>query len=364
MLEPSTKRRGLWAWAALVMLACATAPRPRSLQDATNVSSSDAVQASEQWAPQAYARAKGLLEQAEEAQSDGKVELASALAEHALAAYQRAQIQARVAKAEQRLATAKERLASAEQQLNILQTSQKEVAARAEALELEYKVARDAEPLAPLEGADPRREAARRVAARSIIEGGRLLCLAARLLDAKTDVSDLSAKMNELEGRLEQSPRPTPVNEATALRSACLERITRIRMKQQRKAPAKDDADVLLSRLSTAMSDTRAFRDDRGVVVPLDRAFDAKGELAQATLGKLSELAEIAKANPTFPLMLVIHGRPNYTASATENVRQWLDQHGLQKTAVFDAGDQLPATVQLTTSAADAARLEFVFVAN
>src|SRR5690606_1550277 len=193
----------------------------------------------------------------------------------------------------------------------------------------------------------------RRVAARSIIEGGRLLCLAARLLDETVDVSDLTTKMNDLESRLDQSPRPTPIDEAVSVRSTCLERITRIRMKQQRKAPAKDDADVLLSRLSSALADARVLRDDRGAVVPLERGFDAGATLEHATLDGLSQLVEIARAHPDFPLMLVVHGRPTHATPAADNARRWFDQKGLERVAVFDAGAHLPASVKPSKNPSD-----------
>ncbi len=360
----SKRHQARWFGAALLAIACANAPRPKSLQDASSVSTTEAVRASEQWAPQAHAKAGNLLQQAEAAQSSGKVDLAAALAEHALAAYQRAQVQSRISQAEQRLARAKHQLATLTQQHHALQSSQKEVASRAEAVELEYKVVRDAEPLAPIEAADPKREAARRVAARSIIEGARLLCMAASLLDPDTSLSNLMGKMDSLESRLDESPRPTPVDEAVALRSACLERLTEIRMKQQRQSPARDDADVLLSRLSSAVADARVFRDDRGVVVPIEPAFDSKGTLAKTAQKLLSELLEIARANPGFPLMVVVHGRPEGSAPAAENVRRSLSQAENSTVTVVDAGDRLPASVMPTAASKHATRLEFVFVAN
>ena len=352
------------AWAALATIACASTPRPQSLQDAASVSTMQAVQASEDWAPQAYAKAERLLEQAEDAHDAEQLELSSALAQHALAAYQRAQVQARIAKAEQRLADAKRELGGLEQRIGALRAHQEEVASRAEALELKYRVIRDAEPATPVEAADPKREAARRVAARSIIEGARLLCLAARLLEPKTDLSTVTAKMDALEERLEQSPRPTPIDEAAALRSACLEHITQIRSAQLQKTPAQDEGDVLLSRMTTAVGDARVFRDDRGVVVPIERAFDRQGALTPATLSRLEQLADIARANPALPIMVVIHGPPRQTASATVNARRWLSEHGLPEAVVVDAEDQLPASVKPPKGGQSSSRVEFVFVSK
>jgi len=344
--------------------ACASAPRSPILDQTAAVGSSAPVQDAKEWAPQAFAHAEQLRQRAEEAHASGLRQEAAALAEQALAAYEHAVILARAAQATQRVATAKQQLSVEREQLRALESAQREVAAQADALELEYKVARDAEPLHPIEAADATREAARRTAARSILQNARLLCLAARLLDSDAPVTPLQQRADALEATLQTSPRPTPIDEAVSLRSACLSLLTDVRREGHRKSPAEDPADVLLSQLSTALDGAAPFRDDRGVVVPLWSAFGKSGALSDGARAQLARLAEIAAANPSFAVMAVVHG-PGNSASATRELQKWLASNGLGKAPVEDAAERLPATVLPVRGApTSTGRIEFVFVAR
>jgi hypothetical protein len=68
--------------------------------------------------------------------------------------------------------------------------------------------------------------------------------------------------------------------------------------------PSRGESDALLSELSRA--DFLPFRDDRGVVVTL-HALREGGKLSPKVTGKLSELGNVAKAHPEFPVLVVSH---------------------------------------------------------
>jgi hypothetical protein len=354
--------------AALVVAACATPPRSPVLDESATVAASEPVEHAKKWAPQAYARAEQLREKANQAQEDGATDEAEALAGHAIAAYQRALVLARLAQAEDRIATANAQLAELKEQRDLLDTAQRAVAAQVQRLELRYKVARDAEPLEPVEKADPKREVARRVAARSIIETAQLLCLAAEIIDphggdqSPKDIAKLREQLSKLEQSLEGSLAPTPIDEAYRLRSGCLRALTQRRQKTQAGDPAADPADVLLSQLSNALPEHPPFRDDRGVGVALLSPFDARGGLTQQARATLDQLAQIAQANSEFKSMLVIHGKGD--RARVDSVKRWLQNHEhLADAALHDAGTKLPAAVGAVAGAKPhTGRLEFVFV--
>ncbi len=347
---------------------CATSPRPQVLDESSRVAASEPVDHAKQWAPQAHARAEQLRTKAAEAHDDGDTQAAAALANHAIAAYQRALVLARLAQAEHRIAGAKQELAELQEQRDSLRSAQQAVAVQVQRLELEYKVARDAEPLEPIDKADPKREAARRVAARSIIESARLLCLAAKVAGGASDdvqsatVSQLETQLGALEQRLESSPAPTPIDEAYRLRSDCLRAVTRLRDQRRAEAPANDPSDVLLTRLSESFPASPPFRDDRGVVVTLTSPFDDGGGLTPGAITSLSHLAEVSAQNTSFEAMLVLHGKPS--TSRTSNLKQWVEkQPGLEAAIVHDAETRLPASAgHVAGTPAESSRIEFVFV--
>jgi hypothetical protein len=350
---------------ALALGACASVPRPPVLDESARVARNPALEPERQWAPQAFAHAAQLQVQAEDAFDEGKSEQSAALAEHALAAYQGAVALARLAKAEQRVASAQQKLTLMRQERDELRTSQRDVAAQADALELEYKVVRDQEPLEPITAALPGREAARRSLALSITEQARLLCIAARLTDPKLELTAQERALDELERVLQGSPSPTPVNQAVELRSACLRALSEQRRRHALSAPAQDPSDVLLAELSRALPETPPFRDDRGVVVTLADAFDAKGPRAKV-LDALTTLTQVARANPEFAVLVVTHDSRSRTlaAAAKAPLERWRLDSALPRLALHHAGDRLPAVIAPIKGAPPTdPRLEFVFVA-
>lgn len=349
-----------------LLVGCASLPPPEALTVARERENLSETQAAKALAPQAFAHAKQLRERADLALDDGDRQTAEILAEHSLAAYQHALVQSRLVRAKQRIDEGRMGLAKAERELAALTAAQQQTEAHAKALELRARVARDAEPLEPIERAGPAREAARKDAAMSIIEGARLLCLSARMLDSDAkDVQKLTGDIDALDRRLQGNERPTPIGEAMSLRTACLSALTLTRRQARQAAPEEDPADVLLVQLQSALPDGSPIRDDRGITLSSTNVF-ANGKTTLTEQGKklLGKVVDIAKANPMFPLLAVVHGPEKTTASQTSTLQAALKGAGLESPTVHDTGSRLPLAVQPVVGApAEAPRVEFVFVA-
>ena len=255
--------RAICAALAVAVLApgCASAPRPRILDEVERVRAGAAAKDAEKYAPQAYAHAEKLRLDASRAFQAGDRSGAQLLAEHAIAAYSHGFVLARIARGDRRLGEARARRHAAEGALGGVDEQQTRVAAEADALELQLKVARDAVPMVPNAPAGPEREQAR------------LLCVATQLLSpASAGLSDDLAALDKLDTALGRSPDATPLDEAIRLRSACLGRLGTARRGATAAAPAGGIADALMAELSQA-GGLAPSRDDRGVVVTLRGVF-------------------------------------------------------------------------------------------
>jgi hypothetical protein len=283
---------------------CATPARPQVLTQVDRTREGQAVADARKNAPQAYARAELLKQRAEQAYTDGDLPAAQILGEQTLAAYLRATVEARQTLAETRLAEARILEKTQAERLAQLEVEQQRLSAEAADLELRAKVARDAEPLAKNEPASPEREKARREAARAIVTQGALLCVAARLVEpSRSALAGLSSKADELRKKL-GTAAPTPIDDATALRSDCLRELTLARRPRVQANPSQGESDALLAELSRA--DFLPFRDDRGVVVTLHAPREG-GKLGSKASAKLGDLGRVAKAHPEFPVLVVSH---------------------------------------------------------
>jgi hypothetical protein len=345
---------------------CATLPKPEALSVVEQQAQLPTTKEAALLAPQAFAHAKQLQQRAEQALEDGDRESAEILAEHALAAYQRALVAARLVRAQQRIDTSQAALDSAETELTRLTQAQQETEAAAKTLELRARVIRDAEALVAVEKASPEREAARQVAASSIVEAARLLCLSARMLDPNADKGGkLSAELDALESRLRNRETPTPIAQAMTLRAECLRTLTLTRRAANQTAPETDPADVLLVQLEKALPAQRSIRDDRGVVLIDGAVFDARSKtLTEAGKQRVQQVAEIARANPSFPLLVVVHGPESLGREQQAALEQALAQHSVKGSVVRAAGTRLPATVAPVKGAPSGEqRVEFIWVA-
>jgi hypothetical protein len=360
--------KALLALATCCVIGCASArPLPPALATAESAGSSPAVQRAAERAPQAHARAKALLERAEAAHRAGDAAGAQILAENATAAFEHAVVLSRLADAEARRGDAEARHARAERELFELDQQQRRELAEVEALELRARVLRDTEPLPTNAGASPARERARLDAAKSLSLQARLLCQAARLLDSgRPSLVPLLRDLDALDAKLGQNALPAPLDQATGLRSRCLAELGLIRRPRTAAAPAAGSGDALLAALST--SSVNPVRDDRGVVVTLRGAFRPDDSLDAKSNESLKALAQVAKAHPDFPILVVLH---TAKGPGGEQDQRRLDQAlsalrsaGAPKVEGALGGDRAPVVEPRRPGASERnARLEVVFVA-
>ncbi|HEX5098515.1 MAG TPA: hypothetical protein VFV94_03405 [Polyangiaceae bacterium] len=356
------------AWlVAVLALACASAPRPQVLVAVDAEEKSPAVAQARAQAPQAFARAAQLKRDAEAAHDAGDPAAAQILGEQALAAYQRAVTLAGITRAESRAAAAELSVQRTKAAVAQAEQTQKQLDADTTALELRLKVARETLP-APVSGppASPERELARREAARALVAQARLLCSASRLLDPKrATLEPHFKKISELETTL-ASKAMTPIDDARAVRSACLGELTATRRPRTQANPSDPSTDVLLKELSQAS--LLPSRDDRGVVVTLGTPYDREDKLTSQAATRLNELAGVAKAHPDFPVMVVVHSAGKLPeareTTRTERAASALREKGAPKVETASVGMSLPRVdPREPGAAARNDRVEIVFVA-
>jgi outer membrane protein OmpA-like peptidoglycan-associated protein len=351
----------------VLALACASAPRPQVLVAVDATEKSPAVLQARTEAPQAFARAAALKRDADAAHDAGDAAVAQILGEQALAAYQRAVTLAGITRAESRAAAAEVGLTRTKAALAQAEQTQKQLDADTTALELRLKVARETLPT-PVSGppASPERELARREAARALVAQARLLCSASRMLDPKRATLEPQFKrIGELEAAL-ASKAMTPIDDARAVRSACLAELTATRRPRTQANPADPSTDALLKELSQAS--LVPSRDDRGVVVTLGAPFERDDKLTSQAATRLGELAGVAKAHPDYPVMVVVHSAAKLPeareATRTERAASALRERGAPKVETASVGMALPRVdPKEPGAAARNDRVEVVFVA-
>ena len=268
--------------------------------------------------PRAFAHAEKLRREADAALHSDDLQAAQFLAERAIAAYQHAEVLARAAIARDRLLQASTTLAQTQARLGELEAEQQRIAAEADALELRLQVMRDAAPLASSGPADAARESARMRAARSLALDARLLCAATRLLGTQApSLGAAESATADLEKRLQESPKPAPIDAAMRARASCLTALTEAR-RPASAASSLGRSDQLLAELS-AMGGLEPTRDERGVVVILrTKAGDARDNESRE---RLISLARVAEAHPTFPLQVVVHD-PSAASESVDGARR------------------------------------------
>ncbi|MBX3181314.1 MAG: hypothetical protein KIT72_14450 [Polyangiaceae bacterium] len=357
-------QRAAWLLApAAFVLACASAPRPQVLSQADQVAESPQAAAARAEAPQAFEHAESLRRRAEAAHEAGDPAAAAILSERAIAAYSHAFVLVRLRRAEERLAAARAELKTRETALAKLDEEHVALERDAEALELKLKVARDRVPRAPLGPADPRREEARLISARALVAEARLLCVSAWMLDAeRPGLKDQVASVETLGQSLEaktQGAAAAPVDAALTARAACLSQLTQVRRAATTGDPSSPAADRLLEALS-ARGGLEPRREDTGVTATLRAVFQGD-KPTPAALEALEALAKIAKANPRFPLLVVVHD-----ARADERAKDLarrLEAFGAPRVEARGVGDRLPLVPKGTPGAASKnVRVEVIFV--
>jgi hypothetical protein len=343
--------------------ACASAPRPRVMQELASVRASPSTTEAKPWAPQEYADAELLQARAERAYRAGDVQSAQILSEQALAAYDHATVLARLIRAERRQADAAQRLSEADKELRALEQQRQALDVEARDLELQAKVARDAEPLRPSEPAAPDRENARLRAARAVASRARLLCVSAGLLDQKSPALETLKSLDALPSSPNPGDAGQAIDTARRLESQCLRQLMSIRRPATANPRSGATTDALLSDLSQS-GGFFGFRDDRGVVVVLHDVF-AHNQLSPTAGEALRRLGVVAQRHPDYPLLAVFHGTgPSASSRSADAVAQALRQAGVPKLTTQIVADAQPVVdPKLPGAAGHNQRVEIVFVA-
>ena len=296
---------------ASVLVACGGGAVPVPvLQDVEKIRVGPAARESAELAPQMFAVAENERLKARAAYDAGDDATAEIYAERAEASYQNAFILARLAKATERGNAAKKALASTVDDAQRYQKARHDLEIEADALEKKLAVARDALVPAASNAADPQREAARLVAARSLVTEAHLLCGAAELAgaDAKA-LEDPKKNLSDLDHQLEAAPKPAPIDASARVRAACLATLTRAR----RSDINVGGADALLTELSAA-TQWNPSRDERGVVVTLRDIFQGNA-LNKDGEKKLADLGRVLAAHPGLAAQVVVHDAAQPAAS-------------------------------------------------
>jgi hypothetical protein len=292
------------AWLCASLVACGGAPlRLDAIDSMERVRAAAAAQEGAHLAPEVHARAEQERDLALRSHAEGDEAGATLHAERAVAAYDHALAVARLARATTELADAQTSLEDATAQVQGLEASREKLQREAEDLQQQVRVARERLLPAPSQDATGEREAARRMAARSLATQARLLCDAARLIASDAaGLLDADGSLADVETRLTKGAARAPIDDAAGARVRCLSVLTRAR-----RAAGDDvgDADALLAELSEA-GGWDPVRDERGVVVTIRGAFHGS-DLTSEGAKRLSDLGRVAAAHGAFRLQIVLH---------------------------------------------------------
>lgn len=344
-------------------LGCATLPRPQSLDQSQALSESPNLQGARDLAPQAYAHAEQLRIRAEQAQSDGQTEQAAALAEQSLIAYERAATVARQLELERQLVEAETAAARNDTEVARVAALQAKVADETQTLERSVELQRSAEPRHPIEPETGKRSEARAEAARSIAEAARLLCVAARMVAPQHEqVSASLAKVGALVSELHTLPAHVALERALDARIECLAALTAARTTAK---PPAEAPDVLLTKLSTSMSDLHPHQDDRGIVLT-DYGTFAGSQLSPHGADVVERIVPVAKAS-AYPVLVVLHAArsPGSSPASDANpdaITKALENKGLIA-SVRVVSSPVPSLLDVP-SAKSRGRTEFILVTS
>ena len=360
-----TPARLLGVAVAALAVACAPLPRPGVLAEVDRTRAAPASEEARSRAPQAYLAAERLREDAATAYKSGDRAASQLLGEQALAAYLHAHVLARLARADERVDVARKKLAEEQRAFAGVDEQQRKLAAEADDIELRVRVARDAITPSPTEPASVDREHARLLAARALSMDARLLCIAAQMLTPANAAPEGAFKaLDALDAELDKSPSHPPIDTAVRLRSTCLSALTEARRPNSEAAPEAGAADALFDELAKASLEPS--RDDRGVAVSLRDVFDGPSALKAPAKERLAALGQVAKAHPTFPVLVVLHGGRGRAGSAdTERANalaQALRTGGASRVEAKAAGDALPVAPPAQSKGRNE-RAEIVFIA-
>lgn len=360
----------------LVSCACTARPRPPSLTQLAEARSAPASQDARRWAPQAHAKALLLEKQANTAFNSDDGEATEILSEGALASHDHAWILAQLAKGEQRRATAQAALDESRKQLSALEAQRQSLQAEALSLEMRVRVATHSSSGEILGSASPARRLARHRAAGALATQARLLCVSARLLGQREAAGEVLLELDALESKLTLGAKAENLQKASKLRAKCLNLLSTVRAASQApvigatsgqvfSADHKLPTDALLAEFSSA--GWSPSRDERGVVLPLADLFQGNGKLDSTGLKTLKGLAQAAKRQSRYPLLLVGHssrrGQNAVVDDQLDTVKSALEKAGSGVVMAMNAGLRQPLVPHGSPgSRSRNQRLELVFV--
>lgn len=343
--------RALGLALALCAVGCAPIPQPKILEEVDEVARSPAALSAKEGAEPTWARAEKKRLEAHEAALSGPASRAQFLAEEAIATYNEAASQARLAKAALRESAAKVEGEALEKELAATEADLARVVGDVDALSARAKSAKDQVTASTSEDPAQRREADR-AASSALLGEATLLCASARLLGAgsaeggssddptsagvlRADLAAAEAKVAALEEALapkkdapkdkaapkKDAPKDKPAKKdvpgasnldaAGAARASCLSVLERTRRSAAKKHTAS--ADALLGDLSAMFVrelDAAPSRDERGVVILLPKPFDGD-VVASGAKARLESLDRVASSHAAFPVAIVVHpGKP------------------------------------------------------
>ena len=309
-------------------------------------------------APQAYAKAEQELKLAREAESSGDSLAAELHADRAMASFADAVALARSARAGADEKAATEQFTKAADEVVKWSAMRSKTDHEADDLEKQLKIAREAQLPSASGAADPEREAARRVAATSLVTQARLLCSAARLVSTTAPgLAEAETTVTSLEKGV------ATIDPAARARAACLASLTKAR---RASGESLDQGDTLLTELSNAKSSP--IRDERGVIVTVRSGFKGTALTTEAE-NTLKDLGRVAAAHAGFSVQVVIHDAETTPAADDtkrgEAVQKALVAGGadMAKMKVEQAGTRAPVVDPKDAKRRDKnARVEVVFV--
>ena len=352
---------------------CTTTQRPSVFGRIDAAKGEPLVALSEKESPALFAKAEALRAKAEDAYKKGDNATAELYGEHAIAAYEHAAATARLRAATARKGKEAERLARALERLDADEKSRIEIDREADKMEADISVRREALSPAVSGPTDPAREAARWVAVRVNLATADALCTGAELLASKAKgLADAKKVLAEVTTAATSGKGDAPIDASTRARALCLRALTSAR--DVAVAGGGPSGDALLAELSQ-MGGYEPMRDERGVVATLSQLpaagapFDSGSKLTKVGNDKLEALGRVAKAHPTFAVLVVVHSAGATTAARDKErgqaAKQALAAAGADaaKIAVQTPGAQLPAYDPSDAKLkAKNERLEIVFV--
>ncbi len=313
-----------------IAIGCANPPPPAIFGDMAAVRSRSGMTEIRRLAPQTVAEAERLTRVAEQAHAKGEPANAQFAAERALAAYARADIEARLARAEAGLEAAHtehKRLETAEASLTRKQT---EAARELSELDLRLGIERDLDVTVEIGRGSPEREAARAKAARLTATEARHLCASAHLLGVDTPrLTQNRTALEEFEESLAEKDSLAPLAQATQLRADCLAILGEARRPTLLAHPAQVGSDRLFLAISEADFNPRA--EDRGIVVSLPLPHTKSG-IDASTRDRLTVLARMARSHDA-GLMLVSYAgagtQPTASAVLLDQAKRLFSEEGV-----------------------------------